>query len=262
MDEVLFEKENGVGWVTLNRPQSRNALSMALMTRLRDLLEEVSGDREVRVVVIRGNGPVFCAGHDIREMKGEDREIHDFRRIFRTCTELMEFIHEMAPPVIAQVHGIATAAGCQLVAACDLAIAEEEARFATPGVKIGLFCSTPMVPLARVIGRRRALEMLLSGRFVSAPEALDFGLVNRVVPPESLQKETGAWAAELARFSRFTMAFGKRAFYAQIDSSEREAYAYAQEAIAVNCLDADAQEGMAAFLEKRQPEWKDRGPKK
>jgi len=262
MDDVLLEKKNGVGWVTLNRPESRNALSMTLMTRLRGLMAEVDGDPEIRVAVIRGNGPAFCAGHDLREMAGENRDIHDFREIFGTCSELMQFIHRMAPPVIAQVHGIATAAGCQLAAACDLAIAESGARFATPGVKIGLFCSTPMVPLSRVIGRRRALEMLLSGRFISAREALDFGLVNRVVPPEKLQEAAETWAAELAEFSRFTMAYGKRAFYTQVDAAERDAYAYAQEAIAVNCLDEDAREGMAAFLEKRRPEWKDRGPKK
>ena len=258
MADVLLEKKNGVGWVTLNRPESRNALSLALMRRLRALLAEVDEDPEVRVAVIRGNGPAFCAGHDLREMTGADRDIHDFREIFGACSELMQFIHRMAPPVIAQVHGIATAAGCQLVAACDLAIAESGARFATPGVKIGLFCTTPMVPLSRVIGRRRALEMLLSGRFISAQEAFGFGLVNRVVPPETLQEATDAWAGELAEFSRFTMAFGKVAFYAQIDQPDDKAFDYAKHTIVMNNLAEDAQNGIKAFLEKKSPDWKNR----
>jgi enoyl-CoA hydratase/carnithine racemase len=171
---------------------------------------------------------------------------------------MMLRLQKLPQPVIAQVHGIATAAGCQLVAACDMAIAETGARFATPGVKIGLFCITPMVPLVRVVGRRRAMEMLVSGRFVSAEEAEKFGLVNRIVPAEKLAEETRDWAMELAQASRFTLAFGKQAFYHQVDLEETVAYGYAKEAIAMNALAEDAQEGMRAFLEKRKPEWRDR----
>jgi len=191
-------------------------------------------------------------------MAGTDLDFHHFQEIFSVCSRLMQTLHDLPQPVIAQVHGIATAAGLQLVAACDLAIAETGAQFATPGVKIGLFCTTPAVPLVRVVGRRRAMEMLLSGRFVSAEEAQRFGLVNRVVKPAELAKETRNWALELAQHSRFTLAFGKRVFYNQVDLDEISAYNTAANAIAMNCLDEDAQEGMKAFLEKREPKWKKR----
>ncbi len=256
MDAVLLNKEGPVAWLTLNRPEKRNALSLQLMKHFRKAVEQVESDEAVRVVVIKGNGPAFCAGHDLKEMVGDDCDLHHFRTVFWECSLLMESLRRLPQPVIAQVHGIATAAGCQLVAACDLAVAETGARFSTPGVKIGLFCSTPMVPLVRVIGRRRALEMLLTGRFVSAEEAKAFGLVNRVTAPETLEEETRAWAMEVARFSRFTLAFGKRAFYSQIDLPEAAAYDYAKEAMALNCLAEDAKEGMRAFLEKRTPVWK------
>ncbi len=256
-ESVVFDKDSGIGWLTLNRPETRNALSTEMMSEMREKLVRIAQDRDIRVVVIRANGPVFCAGHNIREMSGQ-HEIHHFRKIFDLCSELMQSIHTMPQPVIAQVQGIATAAGCQLVAACDLAIAEKNARFATPGVKIGLFCSTPMVPLSRVIGRRRAMEMLLTGRFVSAEDALHWGLVNKVVEPEKLSEETQRWAAEIAQHSRFTLSFGKQAFYTQIEQDERTAYNFAKEAMAINCYTEDAQEGMNAFLEKRAPEWKDR----
>jgi enoyl-CoA hydratase/carnithine racemase len=257
MEPVLLEKDGPIGWLTLNRPDKRNALSLELMGDMLKKLEQVREDKETRIVVVRGNGPVFCAGHDLSEMVGTDRGIHHFRDIFSRCTEMMLRLQGLPQPVIAQVHGIATAAGCQLVAACDLAIAEAGARFATPGVKIGLFCTTPMVPLVRVIGRRRAMEMLMSGRFVSAEEAERFGLVNRVVPEQGLAEETRKWATELAQASRFTLAFGKQAFYHQVDSEEALAYGYAKEAIVMNALAEDAQEGMRAFLEKRKPEWRD-----
>lgn len=257
MASVLFDKENGIGWLTMNSPDTRNALSMNMMSSMQEKLTQIRDDADVRVVVIRADGPVFCAGHNIREMAGE-HDIHHFRNIFSLCSELMQSLHHLPQPVIAQVHGIATAAGCQLVAACDLAIAEQGARFATPGVKIGLFCSTPMVPLSRVIGRRRAMEMLLTGRFVSAQEAYLWGLVNKVVEAEKLAEETKAWAAELAQHSRFTLGFGKRAFYTQIEQDEITAYTFTKDQMAVNCLSEDAQEGMTAFVEKRKPVWKDR----
>jgi enoyl-CoA hydratase/carnithine racemase len=178
MESILFEKKGPVGWLTLNRPEQRNALSLELMDEMQKQLNLVAKDRDIHVVVIRGNGPAFCAGHNMNELVGENYDIHHFRKVFSVCSDMMQTIHQLPQPVIAQVHGIATAAGCQLVAACDLAIAESDTRFATPGVKIGLFCSTPMVPLCRVIGRRRSLEMLLTGRFISAQEAEKFGLVN------------------------------------------------------------------------------------
>ena len=258
MEPVLLEKDGPIGWLTLNRPDKRNALSLELMGAMLKRLEQVAGDKETRIVVIRGSGPAFCAGHDMSEMVGPDHDIHHFREIFSRCSEMMLRLQKLPQPVIAQVHGIATAAGCQLVAACDMAVAEAGARFATPGVKIGLFCTTPMVPLVRVVGRRRAMEMLMSGRFISAEEAERFGLVNRVVPLEKLAEETRTWAMELAQASRFTLAFGKQAFYHQVDLEEAAAYGYAKEAIAMNALAEDAQEGMQAFLEKRKPEWRDR----
>jgi enoyl-CoA hydratase/carnithine racemase len=257
MPTILFEREGPIGWLTLNNPEKRNALSLELMSGIQRHLDQVAMDQEVRVVVIKANGPAFCAGHDIQEMSEDNRDVRVMREIFSTCTRMMLGLHALPQPVIAQVHGVATAAGCQLVAACDLAIAEEGARFATPGVKIGLFCTTPMVPLVRLIGRRRALDMLLSGRFISADEALRFGLVNRVVKPEELAAATKSWAMEIAQFSRYTISLGKQAFYRQVDLDEESAYGYAKEVIAMNCADVDAEEGMKAFLEKRAPQWKD-----
>lgn len=258
MEAVLLERDGPVGWLVLNRPDKRNALSLEMMSDILKKLGEVAEDPGLRVVVIRGNGPIFSAGHDLREMVDRRDDLHAVRAIFDTCNRMMLRLHELPQPVIAQVHGIATAAGCQLVAACDLAIAESGARFATPGVHIGLFCTTPMIPLVRVIGRRRAMDMLLSGRFISAAEALDHGLVNRVVDPDQLAETTRHWAMELAQFSRFTLALGKRAFYQQIDLDEKSAYAYAGEVIGMNCRAEDAAEGMQAFLAKRKPRWRDR----
>ncbi len=258
MKSVLFEKKGHVGIITLNSPEDRNALSLELMDEMQKQLDLIAKDRDTHVIVIRGNGPAFCVGHNINELVGEDYDIEHFRNVFSVCSNLMQTLQKMPQPIIAQVHGVAMAAGCQLVAACDLAIADNNTKFSTPGVKIGLFCSTPMVPLSRVIGRRRALDMLLSGRFVSAQEAEKFGLVNKIVDPENLMQETENWAEEIAKFSLFTLEFGKKAFYHQIDQDEGSAYNYAKEAIANNCLSEDAQEGMKAFLEKRKPEWKDR----
>jgi enoyl-CoA hydratase/carnithine racemase len=191
-------------------------------------------------------------------MAGHNHEAAYLREVFSTCNKMMLRLHQLPQPVIAQVQGIATAAGCQLVAACDLAITEPAARFATPGVKIGLFCTTPMVPLVRVIGRRRALDMLLTGRFISAEEAERFGLVNRIVPADHLAAAARDWALEIAQFSGYTLALGKRAFYEQVDLSEEAAYAHAKEVIAMNCMVDDAREGMSAFIEKRSPQWKHR----
>lgn len=258
MEMVLLEKDGPIGFLTLNNPEKRNALSLDMMSAVIAKMDAAAEDADIRVLVIRANGPVFSAGHDIKEMASNNTDLHYLRRIFSTCNKMMLRIHQIPQPVIAQVHSVATAAGCQLVAACDLAIAETGARFATPGVKIGLFCITPMIPLVRLIGRRRAMDMLLSGRFISAEEAERFGLVNRIVPPDQLAGETRKWAMELAQFSKFTLALGKQAFYEQIDLDERSAYDYAKEIIAMNCMADDAREGMDAFLSKRKPEWRDR----
>ncbi len=256
MGILLFEEKDFVGWLTLNDPDKQNALSLEMMKNIQEKLNLVSKNKNIRVIVFRANGNTFCAGHNMNELVGEDYDINHFRNIFSVCSKIMTTLHQLPQPVIAQVHGIATAAGCQLVAACDLAIASENAKFATPGVKIGLFCSTPMVPLCRVIGRRRALDMLLTDRYVSAKEAERFGLVNKVVKPDELSDETEKWAKEIAQYSRYTLGFGKKVFYKQIDQSEEIAYDIAQEAIAKNCLSEDAQEGMKAFLEKRKPQFK------
>ena len=258
MKPVLFEKEGPIGWLTLNRPEKRNALSLELMNDMLEKLHLLAKDQNIRIVVIRGNGPGFCAGHDLNEMTGPDIDAHHFHDIFSLCAEMMQTLNALPQPVIAQVHGIATAAGLQLVAACDLVIAATDARFATPGVKIGLFCSTPAVPLVRAIGRKRALEMLISGRFVSAEEAKSFGLVNKIVAPDNLAEKTRNWAMELADHSRYTLAFGKQTFYKQVDLDTRSAYNYASSAMVMNCLAEDAQEGMTAFLEKREAKWKHR----
>lgn len=256
MEPVLLEKDGHVAWLTLNRPESRNALSVDVMNDMLDKLGQIERNPDIRVVVIRGKGPAFCAGHNLKDMVGPDLDIRHFYTMFSICARMMQSLHELPQPVIAQVHGIATAAGCQLVAACDLAVAEAGAQFATPGVKIGLFCTTPAVPLVRVVGRRRAMEMLLTGRFFSAEQAEKFGLVNEVVPLEDLSRRTRDLAVEMAQYSRQTLAFGKQTFYRQVDLSETSAYDYATHAIAMNCLDEDAQEGIRAFLEKRVPVWK------
>jgi enoyl-CoA hydratase/carnithine racemase len=251
---VLVRHDGPAARVTLNRPDKRNALSLELMQELLATLRRVSGDGETRAIVLEAAGPAFSAGHDLSEMIG--RDVPFFQRLFDVCTELMEAIHRLPQPVIAKVHGTATAAGCQLVAACDLAVAADSARFATPGVKIGLFCSTPMVPLSRAIGRKRALDMLLTGRPVDAATALDWGLVNRVVPEDALDAEVDALVDAIARSSPLTVGLGKEAFYAQVELDEHRAYDLTKAVMAMNARADDAQEGMCAFLEKRAPEWR------
>jgi enoyl-CoA hydratase/carnithine racemase len=251
---VLVREDGPAAHLTLNRPEKRNALSLELMEELIGALRRVSGEPAVRAIVVEAAGPAFSAGHDLSEMIG--RDVAFFQRLFDVCTELMETIHHLPQPVIAQVEGIATAAGCQLVAACDLAVAAEDARFGTPGVRIGLFCSTPMVPLSRAIGRKRALDMLLTGRLIDAPTALEWGLVNRVVPAETLQTEVAALVDDIARASPLTVGIGKEAFYAQVELDEHRAYDLTKAVMAMNARADDAQEGMCAFLEKRSPEWR------
>lgn len=242
-----------VAILTLANPRRRNSLSLEVMNAIIAAVREIGSDSQVRAVVLRAEGPVFSAGHDLREMTGGDLKY--YRRVFDVCTEMMSAIQSIPQPVIAQVDGIATAAGCQLVATCDLALASPQSRFATPGVKIGLFCSTPMVALTRSIGRKRALEMLMTGQMIDAERAADWGLVNRVVPKDRLHEETLKLAMNIASASSLTVGLGKQAFYSQIDLDQPKAYDYAKEVMSMNALAADAQEGMCAFLEKREPVW-------
>jgi enoyl-CoA hydratase/carnithine racemase len=251
---LLVTTDGPAARIVLNRPEKRNALSLELMEETTAALREVSAGTAVRAIVIEGAGPAFSAGHDLSEMVGRDRAFFD--ALFDRCTVMMQTIHELPQPVLAKVHGIATAAGCQLVAACDLAIAAAGTRFATPGVKIGLFCSTPMVPVSRAVGRKRAMEMLLTGETIDAETALDWGLVNRVVPADELEAAVGALVEKIAASSPYTVATGKRAFYAQVDRAEDDAYERCTLVMAENALAHDAQEGMTAFLEKRAPVWR------
>ena len=252
-EHLCVTRENDLAVVTLNRPQRRNALSLELMLELNRCLDEIGRDRDIHAVILAAAGKVYCSGHDLGEMTG--RDINEYRRIFDVCTELMTRIQAIPQPVIAEVQGIATAAGCQLVATCDLAVAAEDAAFATPGVKIGLFCTTPMVALTRAIGRKRALQMLLTGELVDARTAAEWGLINQVVPAAELQAATRSLAAKVAQASSLVVALGKQAFYTQIDLDQPKAYLYAKEIMTMNALAADAQEGIGAFLGKRSPCW-------
>jgi len=250
---LLASIDGQLGLITLNRPKRRNALSLDLMFELIRCLDEFAVNSEVRAIILAASGKAFSSGHDLSEMVG--RTVSDYRRLFDVCTELMLKIQSIPQPVIAEVQGVATAAGCQLVATCDLAIASDQAAFATPGVKIGLFCTTPMVALSRAIGRKRAMEMLLTGKLVDAATAADWGLVNRVVPATELETATRELACKIAEASSFTVSLGKQAYYAQIDLDQPKAYAYAKEVMTVNSLAHDAQEGISAFLEKRVACW-------
>ena len=252
-NSILIERDAPVATITMNRPEKRNALSSEMMRELTDALRALSAESDVRAIVLAANGPAFSAGHDLRELV--DGDINRYRAVFDLCTELMETIQAIPQPVIASVQKIATAAGCQLVATCDLAVAAEEATFGTPGVKIGLFCTTPMVALSRAIGRKRALQMLMTGRLISAETAADWGLINTVVPADQLASATRDLALAIANASPLTVALGKQAFYTQIDLDQPKAYAYAKEVMSMNAMAADAQEGMCAFLDKRQPAW-------
>jgi enoyl-CoA hydratase/carnithine racemase len=250
---LLREIVDSIAILTLNRPERRNALSLELMRALIGAFDEIGHHPQVRAIILAAAGPVFSAGHDLSEMTG--RDLAAYREIFDVCAELMQKIQAIPQPVIAEVQGIATAAGCQLAATCDLVVAAEAARFGTPGVKIGLFCSTPMVALSRAIGRKRALEMLLTGELIDASIAADWGLVNRVVPADALRHESLALACKIASASPLTVAIGKQAFYSQIDLDQPKAYAYTKEVMAMNALASDAQEGICAFLEKRNASW-------
>ena len=259
---ILPSHLDGVLTIALNRPEARNALSESLMRALQLTLDEAVEDRSVRVIVLAAKGPAFCAGHDLKEMTGyraePDRGLAHFRSIFTQCSHLMQTIVRHRKPVIAQVHAVATAAGCQLVASCDLAVASTDARFATPGVNIGLFCSTPMVALSRVVSRKPALEMLLTGEAIGAEEAHRIGLVNRVVAPADLEKETQALARFIASKPAATIETGKQAFQHQLELGLGNAYDYMSEVMVKNMLHAEAEEGIGAFLDKRLPCWPER----
>ena len=254
---LLEESDRGVLRLTLNRPDARNALSVALMSALLEALARAATDPQARVIVIAGAGPAFCAGHDLRELR-TDQQRETYERVFAQCSELMLAIVRLPKPVIAEVHGVATAAGCQLVATCDLAVAARDARFATPGVNIGLFCSTPMVALTRAVGRKAAMEMLLTGKLIDAETAQAIGLINRVVPREGLRDAVDGLAREIASKSALTVKIGKEAFYRQAELDLAAAYRYAAEVMTTNMLARDAGEGIDAFLAKREPLWQDR----
>jgi enoyl-CoA hydratase/carnithine racemase len=253
---LLSTREGSLAVITLNRPERRNAMSLDLMLELIACLDEIGSSREIRSVILGAAGKVFSSGHDLNELVGGT--IADYRRLFDVCAQLMAKIQSIPQPVVAQVQGIATAAGCQLVATCDLAVSSDQATFATPGVKNGLFCSTPMVALTRAVGRKRAMEMLLTGRPIDARSALEWGLVNRVVPAAGLEPETRKLACQIAEASPLTISIGKQAFYAQIELDQPRAYAYAKEVMSMNAAAYDAQEGITAFLEKRAACWQGR----
>ena len=254
VDILLREDEGGVATLTLNRPNARNALSRPLMAALTGMLDEINDDKSVNAVVIRGAGPGFCAGHDLREVRGDPRR-EAYEALFAECSALMLRIQTIRQPVIAAVHGIATAAGCQLVATCDLAVAGADARFATPGVNIGLFCSTPMVAVSRAVGRKSAMKMLLTGEMIGAEEALASGLVSHVVDAGAQDRKAQEIGRLIASKSPLTLAIGKEAFYRQAEMGTEDAYRYASEVMTRNMLARDAEEGIDAFLEKRPPEW-------
>jgi enoyl-CoA hydratase/carnithine racemase len=255
---LLRSDSDGIARLTLNRPRQYNALSAELMGALQAALDDIAADNSVRVVIVEGAGRGFCAGHDLKELRGRSGDKVFFQAIFKQCSRLMTSITTLPQPVIAKVHGIATAAGCQLVATCDLAVADAAAQFGTPGVNIGLFCSTPMVALSRAVPRKQAMEMLLTGDTVDAAEALRLGLINHAVPAEALEEETLALARKVAGKSPHVLKIGKEAFYRQIEYGLVEAYAYASQVMTTNMLARDAEEGIDAFIEKRKPEWQGR----
>ena len=255
-EEILYTRNDALGIITLNNPGKINALSKRMIAEISSALKEAAEDENVKVLIIKAAGKHFCAGHYLQEMV--DGGMKEYKHIFDQCNRMMELIHEVPQPVIAQVQGIATAAGCQMVAWCDLAIAANNARFATPGVKIGLFCTTPMIALTRAIGRKAAMEMLLTGRYVEAAEAHALGLINHVVPLDALEAETEKLALQIAEASRMVLTIGKQGFYAQVDRSDEAAMNYGKHTMTMNLMAEDAQAGINAFLNKTTPEWKDR----
>lgn len=253
LHDVTVEREGTTAIVTMRRPEKRNALSLAMMRELAGALGELGNDNTVRAIILAGEGPAFSAGHDLRELRGAD--VAAYEEIFTECVTLMERIEGVPQPVIAEVGALATAAGCQLVATCDLAIASTQAHFATPGVRIGLFCSTPMVALSRDIGRKRAMQMLLTGDPIDAATALAWGLINAVVEPGALRAATLEVGEKIAASSRAVVGLGKATFYNQLDLSQPQAYAFTKDVMVQNAQLADAQEGIAAFIDKRAPQW-------
>jgi len=251
---LLREDSDSITTLTLNRPAQYNALSGELLAELQTALDDINQDESVRVVIIAANGKAFCPGHDLKEMRAsEEREVH--QALFDKCSKMMLTINQLQQPVIARVNGIATAAGCQLVANCDLALAAEDSRFAVSGINVGLFCSTPAVPLSRNMGRKQALHMLLTGDFISAQTAQQYGLVNEVVPAAELEQATIALAQKIVARSALAIKLGKEMFYRQLTMDLSDAYAYASERMACNMDSQDAREGIDAFIQKRKPEW-------
>jgi len=255
-DGVLIRQDrHGVTTLTLNRPQQLNALSESMLEALQKELDAIAGDANIRCVVIAGAGRAFCAGHDLSEMRGKARELY-YKTLFDRCGQMMQSIQALPVPVIARVHGIATAAGCQLVAACDMAVAADTARFAVSGINVGLFCSTPSVPLSRNISTKRAFDMLVTGRFIDAPTAADWGLINEAVPESQLDEAIDRKTGEIVSKSAAAIRYGKTMFYRQKQMELSAAYEYASDVMARNMMDEDASEGIDAFLGKRRPVWK------
>ena len=259
---LLSERDGEIAVLTLNRPAARNSLSEALLIALSEAWREIAADRSIRAVVLAANGPAFCAGHDLKELTARRSDADGgrtyFKHIMTICSAMMQQIVNLPQPVVAAVQGVASAAGCQLVATCDLAIASQAAKFATPGVDIGLFCSTPMVALSRNVPRKVAMEMLLTGDMVAAEKAAQIGLVNRAVAAGEERKAALALARQIAGKSSYTVKIGKQAFYRQLELGLAEAYAYASEVMTENMMARDAEEGICAFIEKRYPTWEDR----
>jgi len=257
-DPILLRQDvDGIATLTLNRPHHYNALSSALLAELQAAVDAIARDASVRVVVIAGAGKAFCAGHDLKEMRAHhDRKF--IQDVFQRCSHLMLSLTRLPQPVIARAHGIVAAAGCQLVAQCDLAVAASDARFATSGINVGLFCATPSVPLSRNIPRKQAMEMLMTGEFIDAQTALAYGLVNRVAPPQELDAEIGKLALSIIAKTPVAVAAGKKLFYQQLDAGMEQAYDFAAEAMVCNMMTEDAAEGIDAFMQKRAPQWKGR----